>query len=76
MQTYILNLNKQDSKSGNSYEIHQKYNCDHLPRYKNQKYLGDFYSCYDAIQYVKEKFSKEIADNVDGCYYCTSCHRE
>lgn len=75
MNKYILNLNKQDSKSGENYEVHNS-SCSFLPKSENQKFLGIFTSCHTAINYVKENFSKEIADNVDGCYYCTSCHNE
>lgn len=77
MNKYILNLNKQDSESGKNYEVHNSNSgCSFLPKLENQKDLGNFMSCHEAINYVKKNFSKEIADNVDGCYYCTSCHKE
>lgn len=76
MYRYIINTNQQDSKSGNNFEIHNlDNNCGHLPYIQNQKSLGRFSNCHEALNYAKGKFPGS-ARNIDGCYYCCNdCHR-
>ncbi len=63
---YLVNTNAQ---LNGDHEVH-KETCDHLPDLENQKYLGDFTNCRDAVNKAKEYDS-----DADGCYYCNyPCH--
>lgn len=76
MSSYILNKNKQDSLSGEDYEVHNEDTCTHLPLQENRISLGNFTNCQDAMKKAKDTYpgSKNF---IDGCYWCcNSCHRE
>lgn len=76
MAHYILNSNKQDSPSGENYEVHNEEACVHLPLHENRISLGYFNNCKDAMTTAVNKFPEARAE-IDGCYWCcTSCHKE
>jgi hypothetical protein len=76
MKKFIINKNKQDSISGENYEVHNiDAKCTRLPKQENQINLGYHHTCRDAIQKAKELWPKSSYD-IDGCFYCTSCHKE
>ena len=76
MNTYIINKNRQDSKSGLNYEVHKLNDCNHLPNLENRIELGIFNDCEKAVAYAKDLYPKQAKD-IDGCYYCCySCHNE
>ena len=76
MNGYILNKNKQDSKSGESCEIHNEDTCNHLPLLGNRIFLGFFSNCHGAMKDAKVKYPN-MASEIDGCYYCCpECHHE
>ena len=76
MSKYILNKNKQDSESGENYEVHNVETCEHLPKIENRILLGDFSNCGDAMKKARSMYPSQSND-IDGCYYCChSCHRE
>lgn len=51
------------------HEVH-KSDCGHKPEPENRLYLGEFYSCEDAVKEAKKTY-----DKVNGCYWCcNSCH--
>ena len=53
------------------HEVH-KSGCSYMPDMNNRKYLGEFSSCYNAVQKAKRYYSQ-----VDGCYYCSNaCHTQ
>lgn len=63
---YLVNKNAQ---SNGDHEVH-KETCSYLPNPENQKYLGNFSNCHDAVREAK-KYDKDA----DGCYYCCNeCH--
>jgi hypothetical protein len=63
---YLVNKN---SQSNGDHEVHKDI-CNHLPNQENQKYLGNFSNCYDAVRKAKEYDTK-----ADGCYWCCkACH--
>lgn len=76
MSKYILNKNKQDSLSGENYEVHNEATCTHLPLYENRISLGNFDNCRDALAKAKSEYPKS-KDDIDGCYWCcNACHKE
>jgi hypothetical protein len=61
-------VNKQAQTSGD-HEVHTG-NCSRLPNQANQKYLGQFSNCRDAVREARKHFRQ-----VNGCYYCCKpCH--
>lgn len=76
MSKYILNKNKQDSPSGENYEVHNEGDCIRLPLNQNRIYLGEFLSCKSAMIKAFE-LKPEWKNRIDGCYWCcSSCHKE
>ena len=76
MATYILNKSKEDSKSGQNYEVHNADFCPYLPIPSNRLELGVFTDCIDAVALAKEKYP-ELSKDIDGCFYCSAkCHIE
>jgi len=76
MAKYILNQNKQDSESGENYELHNEDTCTRLPNPGNRLYVGYFGSCHYAKEEAKSKYPS-MSYAIDGCYYCCSpCHKE
>lgn len=76
MSKYILNKNKQDSDSGENYELHNEGTCSHLPDWENRLDVGYFDNCHSAKAEAKRKYLS-ISSDIDGCYYCcNACHRE
>ncbi|HEY4567738.1 hypothetical protein GOP80_06050 [Planococcaceae bacterium Storch 2/2-2] len=68
MKLYIFN--KKLDEKGN-HEVHH-VNCAHLPDSLNQKWLGHFLNCEEALDYAKRTYHRE---NFDGCYWCSPlCH--
>lgn len=69
MERYYLNLNKQDSPSGNNYEIH-KITCRYChPEKSNFSYLGYLSSEFDALIKAKRVYNT-ISKDIDGCFFC------
>jgi hypothetical protein len=76
MSKYLLNNNKQDSKRGDNYELHNEETCNRLPNHSNRLYIGNFSNCQDAMREAKAKYPY-MASDIDGCFYCCSaCHKE
>jgi hypothetical protein len=76
MNSYILNRDRQDSKSGKNYEVHNEDICNRLPLAKNRIFLGYFSDCHGALRDAKAKHPSLDSD-IDGCYQCCpDCHRE
>ena len=76
MSKYILNQNKQDSESGENYELHNVDTCSYLPNPENRLGVGYFDNCHDAKARAKERYPSMSSD-IDGCYYCCKpCHKE
>lgn len=76
MSKYIINQNKQDSASGENYEVHNEETCNHLPNLSNRIYLGYFSDCHEAVRKAKENHSSWSSD-IDGCgHCCVPCHNE
>lgn len=78
MSKYILNKNKQDSPSGENYEVHNEDKCtsNHLPLSGNRIFVGYFDNCRDAVIKAKNDYPSWAKD-IDGCYWCVSaCHKE
>ncbi len=76
MSYYIINKNKQDSETGENYEVHNKDICNHLPLKGNQIDLGYFSNCKDAMNNAIAKYPKD-KNAIDSCFYCcNSCHKE
>ncbi|OGQ89406.1 MAG: hypothetical protein A2464_06365 [Deltaproteobacteria bacterium RIFOXYC2_FULL_48_10] len=66
MALYYVNKNQQQN---GDHEVH-KTGCTYLPNPENRIFLGDYDSCYPAVQKAKAYFSQ-----VNGCYYCSyACH--
>lgn len=66
MSFYYVNKNAQ---SNGDHEVHTA-DCSYLPEPKNQKYLGYFSNCADAVKEAKKHFPQS-----NGCYYCSpKCH--
>ena len=66
MAKYYVNKNAQNS---GDHEVHES-GCDHMPRPKNMLYLGEFATCFPAVQEAKKHYPQS-----DGCYYCSNaCH--
>ena len=66
MAKYYMNTNAQ---SNGDHEVH-KEGCSWMPLSHNRKYLGQFYSCSEAVIEAKKYDS-----NADGCKFCCpSCH--
>jgi len=65
---YYIN-NKQQANG--DYEVH-KLGCTFFPTEDNA-YLGEFYSCSEAVREAKRKFP--YRHRINGCYYCSrECH--
>lgn len=64
---YYVNRNAQ---STGEHEVHTS-NCTRLPDLENRLSLGYQVDCKAAL-----KAASEYYYNVDGCYYCTSCHKK
>jgi hypothetical protein len=61
-------VNKRAQSNGD-HEVHNE-NCRYLPSAADQKYLGDFTNCQDAVKEAKKTYS-----TADGCATCSpSCH--
>jgi hypothetical protein len=76
MSKYILNKNKQDSKTGENYEIHNVDTCGYLPDYENRLDVGYFSDCHSAKAEAKRKYPS-MSEDIDGCYHCCyPCHQE
>lgn len=68
MEKYYVNMNAQ---ANGDHEVH-KFGCSYMPDLDNKKYLGEFSSCYRAVQEAKRYYSQ-----VNGCYYCSNaCHTQ
>ena len=66
MASYYVNQNAQDN---GDHEVHTG-GCSHMPEEENQTYLGEFWTCTDAVEEAKKYYTQ-----VNGCYYCSSeCH--
>ena len=66
MDKYYMNTNPQEN---GDHEVH-KEGCEWMPNIENQKFLGNFESCFDAV-----KEAKKYDSQADGCYYCSHpCH--
>lgn len=51
------------------HEVHEE-NCIYLPRVESKHFLGEFYSCQDAVNEAKKFYA-----TADGCMTCSSdCH--
>lgn len=77
MTKYIINKNKQDSESGENYEVHDiTYGvCGHLPLPENQIDLGLHLNCQSALVEAKNRYPAQ-KEYIDGCYYCcNTCHK-
>lgn len=74
---YIINNNKQDSKSGENFEVHNLNSCEYfLPKEENRIPLGNFNNCQAAMLHAKLTYPGS-SNYIDGCYYCCSaCHKE
>ena len=74
MANYILTNNKQGSKRGCDYEVHNLNTCTHLPNIINQVSLGDFTDCISAVAYAKLRYANNSSE-INGCYWCCNqCH--
>lgn len=61
-------VNKKEQSNGD-HEVHTS-NCSYLPATENQKLLGYFASCADAVKEAKKTYPQS-----NGCYYCCrACH--
>ena len=65
MDQYYVNDHAQPT---GEHEVH-KQGCSFMPHPTNRTYLGWHSNCQQAVNKARE-----IYRNVDGCYYCTSCH--
>lgn len=75
---YILNRNKQDSKSGSNHELHDTTPgaCTRLPLRSNWLEVGYYNNCHEAMAAAKRKYPS-MSDDIDGCYFCCKpCHNE
>jgi len=67
MAKYCMNINPQ---ANGDHEVH-KAGCSHMPDSKNQRDLGEFATCVEAVE-----VAKKIDRDADGCFYCCrECHR-
>jgi hypothetical protein len=53
------------AQSNGDHEVHNS-SCSYLPIESNQKYLGDFSNCQDAV-----KEAKKTDSTADGCAKCS-----
>lgn len=66
MKKFYINTKAQ---SNGDHEVHES-TCNYLPSVDNRKYLGEFFSCDDAVAAAERSYTK-----VNGCYHCAySCH--
>lgn len=57
------------AQSNGDHEVH-KSGCSFMPSTLNRKHLGNYPSCYGAVQEAKKYYPKS-----NGCYYCSrECH--
>lgn len=69
-KSYYINKNRQ---SNGDYEVHES-KCSFLPLPENRIYLGDFYTCLEAVSEAKRRFP-DYKNNINGCFYCSkACH--
>ena len=69
MYCYYLNMNKQATSSGGNYELH-KDNCIYCNPYSPLfELIGYYVDDKTALQAAKQQFP-EIANKIDGCYFC------
>ncbi|HWL17560.1 MAG TPA: hypothetical protein VNR00_18265 [Opitutus sp.] len=51
------------------HEVH-KHGCQFMPEPHDRIYLGEFYSCHEAMKDARRHFPQ-----VNGCYFCVrECH--
>jgi len=63
---YFVNKNAQDN---GDHEVHTQ-DCSWLPSESNRRYLGEYYSCSDAVREAKKYYTQS-----NGCYHCSyACH--
>jgi hypothetical protein len=63
---YYVSKNAQE---GGEHEVHVE-SCAYFPNIDNRLYLGDFFSCKEAIMTARGQYKE-----VDGCFYCcNACH--
>jgi len=68
LKGYLVNIHPQEN---GDHEVHNE-DCKRLPEPGHRKYLGDFYSCEEAVREAKKYFSQS-----DGCYWCCEgCHTQ
>ncbi len=66
MSSYYVNKNPQPN---GDHEVHIKL-CGRLPEDGNRVYLGEHYTCREAVREAKRHYSQ-----VNGCFYCSRpCH--
>ncbi|NQV14811.1 hypothetical protein HQ531_05075 [bacterium] len=65
MARYYVNL---IALVNGDHEVH-KEGCSHMPLTHNQKYLGNYLTCEEAIQEAQKWDSSAL-----GCYYCSNTH--
>ncbi len=66
MAMYYVNKQAQDN---GDHEVHES-GCTFMPAKENQKYLGSFPNCHDAVREAKKHYSQS-----NGCYFCSrECH--
>lgn len=66
MKKYYVSTRAQNN---GDHEVHTEF-CTYLPNPENKKYLGEFYSCDQAVTEAKKTFYQS-----NGCFYCAkSCH--
>lgn len=66
---YKYYVNTKAQSNGDN-EVH-KDGCEWMPSKENQKYLGEFESCAEAVEEAK----KTYPDTANGCAHCSKeCH--
>ncbi len=69
MANFYLNINRQPN---GDYEVHAA-GCNRMPTIINQDYLGNFWTCGEAVREAKRKHP--TWHRINGCYYCCNpCH--
>jgi len=58
------------AQTNGDHEVHDEF-CIYLPSVLNRRYLGEFYSCMDAVLEAKTTYT-----TADGCKFCSpTCHK-
>ena len=71
MNKFFVNNNRQDSESGKNHEVHRE-GCFWLSIAKDTTYLGEFFTCTEAVKAAKIKYPF----SADGCKHCCpNCHK-